>query len=322
LPRVRCWWWLEDREDDLSHATGILIQTLRCGRGWACSSSWRPLEPDPPAVELSSPGEIVNCIDGIAPFAAGTANVIMQLSRLPIGHAVAASTVESGRLDEHPIKRLRTTLSYLMIAWLGTETERIALRREINRAHARVRSLPGETVKYDAFDRRLQLWVAACIYKGVEDCHLWLHGPLERDAVEILYRHGKRFGTTLQVPERMWPPNRAAFEDYWNAELEQIEMDEVTRSYLQGLARLSFLPAPFRQTLRRLNEFLTVGFLSPPFREVLELPWSDDSQRVFDVVAQLTATTNRRLPRPLREFPLNLCLWDARRRLHTGRPVI
>jgi uncharacterized protein (DUF2236 family) len=317
-------WWLEpgDREDDLLLAPAKLIEALRLGRAGPCDSSSWPAEAGPALGGWSPQREILDCIDGIAPLAAGTANVIMQLSRLPIGHAVAGSPVQSGRLDAHPLKRLRTTLSYLMIALLGTETEQIALRREINRAHAQVRSLPGDPITYDAFDRDLQLWVAACIYKGFEDCHLWLHGPVERDAVEVLYRHGMRFGTTLQVPEQMWPPSRAAFEDYWSAGLEQIEMDEVTRSYLQGLARLSFLPAPFRHPLWRLNELVTVGFLSPPFRDALELPWSDGRQHVFDIVAQMTATTNRRLPRRLREFPLNLCLWDARRRLHTGRPVI
>jgi uncharacterized protein (DUF2236 family) len=79
---------------------------------------------------------------------------------------------------------------------------------------------------------------------------------------------------------------------------------------------------PFRHTLGRLNQFLTAGFLSPPFREELELPWSDRRQHAFDVVAQVTAATNRRLPRRVREFPLNAYLWDVRRRLRTGRPVI
>jgi hypothetical protein len=56
------------------------------------------------------PKELTNLMDGVGPFAAGAANVIMQLSRLPIGRGVAESRVDSGRLDKHPIKRFRTTL--------------------------------------------------------------------------------------------------------------------------------------------------------------------------------------------------------------------
>ena len=71
------------------------------------------------------PPEIAELLSGLA-LAAGGANVIMQLSRLPVGHGVATSTVESGRVDVHPIKRLRTTVSYLVIAMLGTPAERRA----------------------------------------------------------------------------------------------------------------------------------------------------------------------------------------------------
>jgi hypothetical protein len=42
------------------------------------------------------------------------ANVIMQLSRPPVGHGIVESTVESGSLHAHPIKRTRTTLGYIM----------------------------------------------------------------------------------------------------------------------------------------------------------------------------------------------------------------
>src|SRR5436309_4892680 len=79
---------------------------------------------------------------------AGNANVIMQLSRLPVGHGVARSRVDSGRVDKHPIKRLRTTVSYLAISLLGSEEERAAMCREVNRVHAQVRSAPSDPVQY------------------------------------------------------------------------------------------------------------------------------------------------------------------------------
>ena len=50
------------------------------------------------------PREVTEAMSGLALAAAG-ANVIMQLAILPVGHGVAKSTVESGRVDKHPIKR-------------------------------------------------------------------------------------------------------------------------------------------------------------------------------------------------------------------------
>ena len=255
-------------------------------------------------------------------FAAGTANVIMQLSQLPVGRGVAESTVESGRVDTHPIKRLRTTFTFLVIAWLGTEADRVALRREVNRSHRPVHSAASDPVAYNAFDPALQLWVAACLYRGFEMGYHLIYGDPGDLTADILYHHGARLGTTLQVTEAMWPPDRAAFEDYWQAQVEHIEMDDVTRAYLYKLASLGVLPQPIGWALAPLNRFLTAGFLPEPFRTELGLGWGRHHQHAFNVMTAVGAAVTRRLPRPLREFPFNVYLWDARRRIRTGQPIV
>ena len=53
-------------------------------------------------------------------FAAGAANVIMQLSWPQVGYGVVESKVDSGDLLKHPWKRARTTFQYLAVAILGT----------------------------------------------------------------------------------------------------------------------------------------------------------------------------------------------------------
>jgi uncharacterized protein (DUF2236 family) len=262
---------------------------------------------------------------------AGGANVIMQLARLPIGHGVAESRVETGRVDRHPIKRLRTTSAYLLVAMLGTDEQRRALRQQIDRVHAQVHSRPGDPVAYNAFDRDLQLWVAACLYKGVEDVYALYHGvPPDRALVdEVLYPYSRRLGTTLQVPESMWPPDRDAFEAYWQAGVAEIHMDDVTRDYLQTIADGSFVVAPLgrwgrplARLLRPVGRLCTVGFLPPEFRAELGLPWDERRQRRFERATRTAAAVARHLPPVLREFPLNLYWWDTRRRLRDGRPVV
>jgi uncharacterized protein (DUF2236 family) len=284
---------------------------------------------DVPAPEPDAPQEVREVLSGLA-FAAAGANVVMQLSRLPVGHGVAGSKVDSGRADKHPLKRLRTTSAFLVIALFGTQEERRALRADINRVHARVRSQPGEAVQYSAFDPELQLWVAACLYKGVEDMHALFHGDLDPAWVDdVLYPYAQRLGTTLQVPAAMWPPDRAAFERYWEAGVAQIEMDDLTRSYLRTIAELTFvvaplgvLGAPLRPLLRPIGRFTTAGFLPQPFRDELGLPWDERRQRRFDAVIRAAVAVTRRLPRVLREFPWNLYLWDTRRRIRQGRRVV
>lgn len=259
----------------------------------------------------------------------GPANVVMQLSRLPVGHGVAKSPVTSGRADRHPLKRLRTTSAYLVIATTGTAQERLALRAEIARSHGQIHSEPGDDVVYNAFDPELQLWVAACLYVGTIDVFTRLWGPPTPAQRARLYHHGRRLGTTLQVREDMWPATEEAFDAYWHEALEQITMDDLTRTYLQDLVQTRFTTKVFRGAAAPLGEaisassaFTTLGFLPEPFRSELGLPWSAADQRRHDAIFGAVAAVSRRLPRVVRDFPLNAYGWDTRRRLRTGRPVV
>lgn len=255
-------------------------------------------------------------------MALGGANVIMQLSRLPVGRGVAESTVESGSLHRHPLKRTRTTLSYIMVALFGTDEERLVMRREVNRQHRHVRSGEASDVTYDAFDPQLQLWVAACMYRGLEDAVLILYPRSATSMLDDLYRHSARFATTLQVPEELWPSDRAAFEEYWSESLAHVHVDDVTRAFLYGIASLDFLPAPVSRLFGPMHRFITTGFLPAQFREAIGLSWGPSRQRYFDVLCRVESSLNRVAPTIVREFPWNMYLFEVRRRIRLGRPIV
>jgi uncharacterized protein (DUF2236 family) len=65
----------------------------------------------------------------------------LLLSAPPVEYGVVESPVDSGSVYKHPFKRARTTGTYLAAATVGTES----------------------SVSDNAFDPRLQLWVAACV---------------------------------------------------------------------------------------------------------------------------------------------------------------
>jgi uncharacterized protein (DUF2236 family) len=255
-----------------------------------------------------------NLVDGAALLAA-TANVVMQLARPEVGYAVLESTVEASQLTWHPVRRLRTTLTYLSVAFLGTAKERVAYRAQVNRAHASVHSTAQSPVRYDAFDPRLQLWVAACLYRGTMDIHTMLRGEVDDATADAIYRECRRLGTTLQVPPRLWPADRAAFERYWAGALAQTRIDPPVRDYLARLIKLDYLPRPVSATLGPVNRFLTTGFLRPQFRAQMELPWTARDQRRFERLVRVVALVDRVLPPPVSRFPFNACLRDMRVRL-------
>jgi uncharacterized protein (DUF2236 family) len=262
--------------------------------------------------------DVRDVINGVA-LLASTANVVMQLARPAVGYGVVESRVESGQVMRHPFRRIRKTVTYLSVAFMGTSEERQICRREVNRSHAGVRSTAGSPVSYSAFDPRLQLWVAACLYRGVIDIHTLLHGPVDDATAEAIYRESWRLGTTLQVPEEMWPVDRTAFERYWDSALTEIRIDPPVRDYLYRLMMLEYLPRPFSTAFGPLNRFLTIGFLPPPFREHMQLAWTESEQRQFGFLMRIIASVNGLLPPPVSRFPFNACLQDLRVRIMWNR---
>jgi uncharacterized protein (DUF2236 family) len=151
---------------------------------------------------LPSSRRSVGIDDGLMGVAllAGPANVIMQLAQPGVGYGVMESRVESGRVDRHPIKRARTTFTYLAVATNGSDEQKAAFRRAVNGAHAQVYSTDESPVKYNAFDTDLQLWVGACLYKGAVDIYRLFVGEMDDESAERHYREGMALATTLQVP--------------------------------------------------------------------------------------------------------------------------
>lgn len=257
---------------------------------------------------------------------AGPANVIMQLARPGVGYGVMESRVESGRVDLHPIKRARTTFTYLAVATAGSPAQKDAFRRAVNRAHAQVFSTPESPVRYNAFDVDLQLWVGACLYKGGLDAHRIFVGELDERDADRHYREGMTLATTLQVPPEMWPADRAAFDRYWQESLARVHIDDAVRGYLfpiaAGRMRGVALPGPLQRMSDRLALLITTGFLPQRFRDEMRLPWDAAKQRRFDRLTGALGAANRLMPRFVRRFPFNVLLWDVDRRIRTGRPLV
>ena len=257
---------------------------------------------------------------------AGPANVVMQLSRPGVGYGVVESRVESGRIDRHPIKRARTTFTYLAVAAQGTPEQQAAYRRAVNGAHAQVYSTKESPVSYNAFDPGLQMWVGACMYKGVVDIYKIFVGEIDEQAAERLFEEGVALGTMLQVPREMWPADQAAFDRYWEQSMADVHIDDDVRDFLWPIAasrvRGAKLPAAVQRKLDDFNLLITAGFLPQRFRDEMRLDWDDEKQRRFDRLMKRIRFVNDLLPGVIREFPFNWMLKDLDWRIRTGRPLV
>ena len=70
---------------------------------------------------------------------------------------------------------------------LGSDMERVRYRQAVNGSHRLVRSGADSPVRYNAFDRDLQLWVAACLYYGAVDVVEKMRGPMTDAQADAFY---------------------------------------------------------------------------------------------------------------------------------------
>ena len=261
-------------------------------------------------------------VDGIGAVLAGGANVALQLAWRPVARGVLESPVESGSVFTRPLKRTRTTLSYLAVAMYGDDETRAAYREAVNTSHRQVRSAPGAEVPYNAFDRGLQLWVASCLYYGARDMARRMHGELDVEEEQVLFDMGRRFATTLQVPDEMWHEDVAAFEEYWANGLAAARMDDETVRMLRSLLGAEVLPFPLSVLMAPVVRFYNVGFLPPVVRRLLGLEWSGTQDLWHATSLRALGAVLTLLPDALRAFPFNLLLADVALRRRLGRPLV
>jgi len=250
------------------------------------------------------------------------ANVIMQLSSPGVGYGVLESPVESGNVYLHPFKRARTTGTYLAAATVGTDADRALIRAAVDTVHAQVRSGAASPLSYNAFDPRLQLWVAACLYRYYVDQHEFLYGPLDDASADAVYRDAKRLGTTLQVREGMWPPDRVAFDEYWKRSLDELRIDPPVREHVRGVAAMAFLPWPLRAVAGPFNLFATTGFLPAEFRALMRLAWTPGQQRRFEWLLSALRLADRLIPHQAWILGYQMYLWDMRSRARRGKRIV
>jgi uncharacterized protein (DUF2236 family) len=255
-------------------------------------------------------------------FAAAAANVVMQLAWPGVGYGVVESKVDSGSILKHPWKRLRTTSQYLAVAVFGSEADRAAFREAVDGVHRQVVSTAESPVKYHAFNRELQMWVAACLFVGMEDTYKLLRGEMTAEQAEQFYRSSWTLGTTLQVTEDQWPATRVEFEAYWDGACKRVVIEPPVRDYLLDLINLRMINPLVGLPFRPLLKFLTVGFLAPVFRDALDLKWSRGRQRRFELLFLMVAFVNRFLPVFIRQGGSFIVLADVRRRARAHRALV
>lgn len=241
--------------------------------------------------------------EGVLLAGAGRA-ILMQIADPAVGHGVA----EHSNFAERPLDRLRATMTYVYAVVYGSEEQLAEVRRAVNRAHAPVRQAADDsTPGYNAFDAQSQLWVVATLYDTAVTVYEKVHGALDDDTADRIYREYAQIGTALQLPPELWPEDRSAFARYWNESLGNLEPDAAALRVARELLYPASGPLLLRLTMP-LARLLTAGLLPEQLREGFGLPWNTRHRRSFDGTMRLLTAAYPKLPEKVRHWPKNYYL--------------
>lgn len=161
--------------------------------------------------------------------------------------------------------RLENTTRFMTAAAFGTREEKEAVFSVIHKYHARVK---GDD--YDANDPELHKWTAATLFASFVVVHETFFGELPRETLETLCKEFAVFGTSLKMPPEMWPATLDEFWEYWNHNLETLEVTDMARKLSRDLLWPVDLPLWMRVTTP-LARLVTINILPERLAREYEL---------------------------------------------------
>jgi uncharacterized protein (DUF2236 family) len=191
--------------------------------------------------------------------------------------------------------RLQNTARFLNAAVFGTQQDKAAIFSIIHRYHARVKA-----DDYDANDPELHKWTAATLFVAIVVVHETFLGELPREKIEALYRESAVFGTSLRMPPEMWPATLDEFWEYWNHNIETLQVTDMARKLSRDLLYPVHLPMWMR-VMAPLSRLLTIHFLAERLAKEYDLQPTVLSRIQFQATVRVMRIAYPSIPQHLRQ---------------------
>lgn len=168
---------------------------------------------------------------------------------------LAMGTYNHSDFASNMAKRLENTTNYLFATAYGTPEEKESITSVIHRFHSHVKGNG-----YCADDPELHKWTASTVFVGYIIVHEIFLGKIPLERRQALFKESAVFATSLRMPPEMWPDTLEEFWEYWNHNINTLEVTDMARSLSQSLLYPVKLPLwlKFGSPVARL---LTIHFL-------------------------------------------------------------
>lgn len=249
---------------------------------------------------------------------AGAAAILLQVAEAGVGQGVNQHSNFAYRVQD----RLRTTMTFVYCMSYGTPEEKKTIVDMVTRVHTSVNGTLDEGrdkgKSYDALDPDLQMWVAATLYATGTGTYQRIFGEIKDEVLqEKIYREYSILACSLQVPPEMWPPTRAAFWEYWDRKIAEIEVTEHAKNVAADLLYLRKAPWYLRVFMPSVR-VVTSELLPERIREAYGVNVHPHMYRFLELMVK---ATYRPLPLKVRSYPVKIYMNDMRRRLKKHQKV-
>lgn len=209
---------------------------------------------------------------------------------LQVAHPmVGAGVRQHSNYQQEPWRRLwRTARSLDTVAYgdVDGSTAEIARLRAL---HSTIKGVDEQGRRYHALNPEAYAWVHATLVHGAMDAAALFGDGIRPTDLAGYYADMRELGMELGLRDHQFPPDVAAFEEYYAAMVrDRLEDNQAVRDVLADIGKPAkpgtpLVPsAAWSPVARYLGDrawLVTVGTLPPELRDRFGLTWSDRQER-------------------------------------------
>jgi uncharacterized protein (DUF2236 family) len=252
---------------------------------------------------IAEPTELRKMVDESIYLLGGQFAILCQFAH----PGLAEGSYKHSNFAYRIMNRLQTTARFLNAAVFGTLEEKQAIFSVIHAAHAEVK---GEG--YYADDPELHKWTAATLFVSLIVVHETFFGKLPTEKVESLFKEAAVYGTSLRMHPAMWPASLPEFWEYWNHNIETLEITDWARSLAHDLMYPKNMPLWFKPNAP-IARLLTTYWLPERFRREYNFSVSPLKTAMFHGIVGHVAFWYPNIPKKLRSAPSKYYMKDMKK---------
>ena len=237
----------------------------------------------------------------------GPVTILLQAARPGMTDAA-----ERGHnLAEQLLEGLRNCSLFTYGLCFGTRQERKRILDLLYRKRSQ-----HTPARYYPEDPKLRLWIAATFYAvGVELYHRLFESVDYRRAQRI-YREYTILTVAMQLPQNVWPQDRTAFWAYWDAEVEQLQVDPAAKPVVQDLNSYPNMSTWVRW-MKPFLRIITAEMLPPHIRAQYGFRSTKISRFKYRIMVGSAKAIYPTLPAFVRTHPMKRALKQVRAQINS-----